>query len=751
MSYGITNTGFISKEFSVILSELQQEAVRVFGDSTDLRQTNPLMILLNIMAAREQVLWNSLADMYSNFFIITANGTALDLLAVDRGLTRTAAVKATGTVTVTGTAGTDINAGSTFSTSGDNVVTFTSTAAGGIGLLSEDFLKAAMTNTSGTIYRMTLTNVPFGSLGDLKTSVIVGATSYTQVAGISPASGEFSVDYVNKHVYIGDDPTTSTTTVTYYNSAATTVDLTIQASVGGTAHNVSAGRVNTVVSNIAGISAVTNALAVSGGTNEETDGALRQRLIDVPVAEWTEDDLRVVIENITGVKSAVIDDGEKVETFSSTVSGSGPYTVDLTTDASDVFRATFYDDSAGTRTDLELVTTSPSAGQYRLIKNTSPTADQIEFDLSVSFDTSNDTLTVTYMDAAVGVGIFTTTIVPDSPPLSASLRDTVESTIKLNKPFGVSFLVLEPTFSTVGLAITLSLQSGYTVDGVTSDINTAITNYFNTLSIGDGVKHYQLIEFIMVATGVADVSSIEYSIQNEVVTRGTTVGGDDAVSQSASANTVDGLPATITDDKGNVYTLSTDYELNSENIRWSTAGAITTAKTAQDDGGSFTDDATTLFVTTVDVDDAFYLGTDAVFNLVVLDLTTAATSTNLAYEYYNGVAWVSLSNVVDSSSGLTDSSANNQYISFTKPADWATVAINSRSAYWIRLRATGAQLGSDPIISGLPEFHYEPAPDSTYTVSAYDVSLDVNTSTLAIAGLPATTNRLYTEGTVSLS
>ena len=566
MSYGITGTGFVPKDYSTIVSELQQEAIRLFGDNTDLRDTNPLMVLINIMAAREQVLWNSLADMYSNFFIITANGTALDLLAVDRGLTRTAAVKATGTVTVTGTAGTDINAGSTFSTSGDNVVTFTSTAAGGIGLLSEDFLKSAMTNLSG-VYRMTLTNVPFGSLGDLKTSVIVGATSYTQVAGISPASGEFSVDYVNKHVYIGDDPTTSTTTVTYYNSAATTVDITIEATVGGTAHNVSAGRVNTVVSNIAGVSSVTNALAVSGGTNEETDGALRQRLIDVPVAEWTEDDLRVVIENITGVKSAIIDDGEKVETFSSTVSGSGPYTVDLTTDASEVFRATFYDDSAGTRTDLELVTASPSAGQYRLIKNASPTADQIEFDLSASFDTADDTLTVTYMDAAVGVGIFTATIVPDSPPLSASLRDTIESTIKSNKPFGVSFLVLEPTFSTVGLAITLSLQSGYTVDGVTSDINTAITNYFNTLSIGDGVKHYQLIEFIMVATGIADVSSIEYSIQNEVVTRGTTVGGDDAVSQSASANTVDGLPAEITDDKGNVYALSTDYELNNENIR----------------------------------------------------------------------------------------------------------------------------------------------------------------------------------------
>jgi uncharacterized phage protein gp47/JayE len=749
MSYGITGTGFVPKDYSTIVSELQQEAIRLFGDNTDLRDTNPLMVLINIMAAREQVLWNSLADMYSNFFIITANGTALDLLAVDRGLTRTAAVKATGTVTFTGTAGSVIEGGIIVSTSGDDVQQFTTSEVGGIGLTTENFNSTTFNNSA---YQVTLAAQAFGAIGDGKLTVFIGNTEQTQQAVIGNLSaGEFHCDYANPSVIsLNDDPGNSLVTVTYYDNAATTDDVSVIATLGGSASNVGSGSINTIVSNVIGLTAVNNSLAVSGGVNEETDANLRQRLIDVPVAEWTEADLETLVENITGVKDAVVDDGEIVETFTS-VSGTGPFTVDLSTDTTDVFRVVYFDSSAGTRTDLTYVATSPSAGQYTLTVNSSPTADQIEFDLSSGFD-AGDTLTVTYMDSSIGVGIFELTIVPDTPPLSSTLRDTIESTVKLNKPFGVSFIINEPTFSYVKIDATVTLLSGFDRTGVSPGIEESITAYFNSLSANTKLRHYQIIELIMAETGVEDVTAVQYSILNEVVTRGATVGGDDALSQSSTSNTVDTLPATITDAKGNVYALATDYELNSENIRWSTAGAIANMVYRLEDqnGANPTQYSTTLTFTINEADDAFLIGGDDEFSLIKFEFSSPMSASNFAYEYSTGAGtWSALTNVVDTSDGLTTNNGIVNYISFTKPSSgWVTATYDSATKYWIRIRQT-TLVTEAPVLSNI-ELHYEPAPDSTYTVSEYEIDLNITAATLTIAGLPAQANLIYVEGDVDI-
>jgi len=58
-----------------------------------------------------------------------------------------------------------------------------------------------------------------------------------------------------------------------------TVEVSVTAVAAGTGGNVSAGTIGIMASPITGITGITNAAAVSGGTSEETDAALRARLM----------------------------------------------------------------------------------------------------------------------------------------------------------------------------------------------------------------------------------------------------------------------------------------------------------------------------------------------------------------------------------------------------------------------------------------------------------------------------------------
>ncbi len=554
MSYGITTTGFVTKDLSTIITDLTNRAIEIFGADTDLRQTNPLIIYINEIAPDIQQTWNILADMYANFFIISASGTALDQLAVDRGIQRQSAIKATGSMTVTAPAGTIIPGATVFSTSGDSIIYFESTGQVGIGELTESFTSVA------SPFQYTLANQATGSFGSNQV-IVTELVTLTEVGG-SPSPGEFVCDYGTPSIIeLGDDPGVNVN-VTYYDNAATSDAVPIQARTAGTGSNLGAAQINTLVTPVSGVTAVINPLATAGGTDEETDALFRARLIAVPVAEWTEEDLESVLENINGVKSALVDDGEKVEVFDDGDETTGtPNYVELEFNTQDVFRVTQYNDSAGTRTELKSVTTPPTdTDEYSLVTGT---PDIIEYTQTLATD---DTLTVTYMDQAVGVGVFRIQVVSDAPPLSSTIRDSIDSTTKSSKPFGVSFFVDEPIFGTIGLTITVVLDTGYTLTGVTPSITSGITTYLDTLIIGDSLLHNRLIEIIMTVTGIADVDTIVYRVQNEEVTRGAT--STDTLLQVATS-----LPATIVDEDTVTYNITTDYILTGGEVDWSPGGS----------------------------------------------------------------------------------------------------------------------------------------------------------------------------------
>jgi hypothetical protein len=116
----------------------------------------------------------------------------------------------------------------------------------------------------------------------------------------------------------------------------------------------------------------------------------------------------------------------------------------------------------------------------------------------------------------------------------------------------------------------------------------------------------------------------------------------------------------------------------------------------QDDGGAFTDytneareqvgaNDVVLLPASPAVSDAVYFGGIAIFEEVLVKVSTAGSTYVGTWEYWNG-AWTSLS-VTDDTNSFQTSGWNT--IRFTDPGDWSTTSVNAQGPfYYIRFRVT---------------------------------------------------------------
>lgn len=110
----------------------------------------------------------------------------------------------------------------------------------------------------------------------------------------------------------------------------------------------------------------------------------------------------------------------------------------------------------------------------------------------------------------------------------------------------------------------------------------------------------------------------------------------------------------------------------------------------------------TLFPTSPAVGDILYIGTQTslsnsgpFFN-VVFNIGTAATGLTIQPEIYNGSTWISVPGEVDLTSKFTVTGTNIYAIHRFNNSVWATVSINSVTAYWLRFRITAASSPTNP-------------------------------------------------------
>jgi hypothetical protein len=100
------------------------------------------------------------------------------------------------------------------------------------------------------------------------------------------------------------------------------------------------------------------------------------------------------------------------------------------------------------------------------------------------------------------------------------------------------------------------------------------------------------------------------------------------------------------------------------------------------------------FASTVVANDAIYIGNSNRFMGVNVRLSTFGVAGVVAWEYYNGSAWVALSDITD----LTENFEKSGKVNFGLPLDWQTTTVSlGADQYWIRARVTTAHTTSPKI------------------------------------------------------
>lgn len=116
-----------------------------------------------------------------------------------------------------------------------------------------------------------------------------------------------------------------------------------------------------------------------------------------------------------------------------------------------------------------------------------------------------------------------------------------------------------------------------------------------------------------------------------------------------------------------------------------------------DDGGVFTDQTAasrnstagdmTLLPAVPVVNDAYYFGAHRAFRYLAINISTAGAGTySIAWEYWNGAAWVAFAGISDETLAFTRAGLNR--VTWTMPSGWASTSVNGRAAFWVRARVS---------------------------------------------------------------
>lgn len=102
MSFGITDAGFVRKQLSDILTEMEADARGFFGNGVDLSADGEVGIFVQLMAARFAEAHEQAEDIYYSLFIDTAEGVQLDRSVALGGISRTPATKSSVSIRIYG-------------------------------------------------------------------------------------------------------------------------------------------------------------------------------------------------------------------------------------------------------------------------------------------------------------------------------------------------------------------------------------------------------------------------------------------------------------------------------------------------------------------------------------------------------------------------------------------------------------------------------------------------------------------------
>jgi len=298
------------------------------------------------------------------------------------------------------------------------------------------------------------------------------------------------------------------------------LQLPVQSVDDGSATNVAAGTITTLLMPITGITSITNAAPTSGGSNAETNTALAARIIlklsgnNVGTAAGIQS---LVETNSSVIDSLIIKPGDPLLTrdqFGNSVNVI--IQGQVVTQVVDV-------DTYHTGTPTYVMGQQPvdSVVSVTGIVGGNPHTFIPTIDYSVYIDyysvytgSVDATSSITFLNT--GQSPDTGTVITITYSIN-SLISTLQALLDAdsNKILGSDVLVMEATEVLVQVAASITVLPGYTHGDVALQVVTNVGNYINSLKLGQSVLNAKLIAIIEDTTGVSDVLTLPVTVLAE--------------------------------------------------------------------------------------------------------------------------------------------------------------------------------------------------------------------------------------------
>lgn len=436
----------------------------------DIREGGHAQSLWEAMVSEVARTYNGMNDVLMMAYPMYAFGIYLDMTAFEYGVTRKAATKATGTVTVTGTAGTFVPLGTRFAS-------------------------PATSSEQNSVYFVTIEDMTID--GDGETDVAVEA----ETEGVDGNVAIGAISYVDSSI-------SGLTSIT--NAAETTGGSDIE----GDEDLRQRVLLEIMAPQAAGSSsdherwmlAVDGVYSVTVVPQWDGPNTVKNVLLGENNAPVSQDVLDTAQELLTG--EPVLTDPAAAPTPA--VGAAGTLTGTF------YYKVTFVDESGGeTKGSVASASVSPTADEIdlsdiplgpvgtaarRIYRSTSSGGTYYRV---TSGDTIADNTTTTYTD--------------DTASISANNQiPKVNNTTEYLglAPIGQRVTVDTPSLTTIDVVATVSFESGYSLDGsggtiaLETLIEAALAEYINNLGPGDDVIYNHVLSTFFDVTGVFDVSSL---------------------------------------------------------------------------------------------------------------------------------------------------------------------------------------------------------------------------------------------------
>ena len=302
---------------------------------------------------------------------------------------------------------------------------------------------------------------------------------------------EYNGDLV-RFTFTGTSPDDNTNFLTDYKPLSR--EVLCEAEAVGDEYNVSKNKIIFKVSSIPSVDHVNNFINIGGGTDVELDTDLRERIKNAVflIGKATVNALRQAALGVDGITSVTVNDLPQKTSISEPhrfLTGTDNYQLNFEIAQSDGTLTVI-------GTDLTIFPTTFISGTDYVLNELSEVVWQT---LGNKPDNNTDFFT-TYNYKWLGhVEIFVSGV---ESPLPVLVLTNVTTVIDDTRAAGIDVDIFEPTIVNVSVTATVIVESGFSVTAVKSAVADNVTNFLNSLPVGQDVFRAELIRVIQETSGV---------------------------------------------------------------------------------------------------------------------------------------------------------------------------------------------------------------------------------------------------------